>query len=188
MINYNNRIILGTAQFSNNYGLLKVKNNIQNNHKLLDKIIKYKCHGIDTALAYGKAQQIIGSWLIKKKFTPNIYTKISGSGNLNELTVRFSKCLEDLKINKVEALLIHNQNSWKNNNMKKFSEKLINDEKINRIGISIYDEEAIPDDSLATIIQIPLNIFNHNILYSKKLEKFINKGGEVHVRSIFLHI
>ena len=45
MINYNDRIIIGTAQFSNNYGLSKVKNNIPSKHKLLDKALEYKCHG-----------------------------------------------------------------------------------------------------------------------------------------------
>lgn len=186
MINYNNRIIIGTAQFSNNYGLSKIKNNIPTKHKLLDKALEYKYHGIDTALEYGNAQKIIGSWVIKNKNIPKIYTKISGLGNINELNKMFSKCLEDLKVNKVEALLIHNQSNWRNKSTKLFAEKLINTNQINHIGVSVYDEEAIPDDSLVSILQIPINIFNHNILYSKKIERFINKGGEVHVRSIFL--
>ena len=114
MKNYNNRIIIGTAQFSNNYGLSKIKNNIDNKHKLLNKILEYKCHGIDTALEYGNAQKNIGSWIINKKHIPKIYTKISCSGNINESNKMFSKCLKQLKIDKIEALLIHNQNNWKN--------------------------------------------------------------------------
>ena len=100
MINYNDRIIIGTAQFSNNYGLSKVKNNIPSKHKLLDKALEYKCHGIDTALEYGDAQKIIGSWAIKKKYIPKIYTKISGLGNINEL-------------NKIYGHLICKMNSMK---------------------------------------------------------------------------
>ena len=186
MINFNDRIIIGTAQFSNNYGLSKIKNNLEEKHNLLNKIMDYKCHGIDTAIQYGDSQKNIGSWILKKNINPRIYTKIPGTGSKNDMDEIFEKCLKELKINKVEALLIHNQNKWKNNNTKSFAENLINTDKIKRIGVSIYDQKAIPEDSLASIIQVPGNIFNYKLLTSKKLERFINKGGEVHVRSVFI--
>lgn len=186
MVNLNDRIIIGTAQFANNYGLSKIKNNLEEKHDLLNKIMNYKCHGIDTAIQYGQAQENIGSWILKNNIYPKIYTKIPGIGSKNDMENIFKKCLNQLKINKVEGLLIHNQNTWGNNNTKLFAEKLIKSKKINHIGVSIYDQKFIPEDSLASIIQVPGNIFNYKLLTSKKLERFINKGGEVHVRSVFI--
>jgi len=121
-----------------------------------------------------------GETLDETKESPNHGEPINDMENI------FKKCLNQLKINKVEGLLIHNQNTWGNNNTKFFAEKLIKSKKINHIGVSIYDQKFIPEDSLASIIQVPGNIFNYKLLTSKKLERFINKGGEVHVRSVFI--
>ena len=124
--------------------------------------------------------------MLTKNLYPKIYTKIPGAENKNEMHNIFKKCLKQLKLNKVEGLLIHNQNTWGNNNTKLFAENLIKTKKVNHIGVSIYDQKFIPEDSLASIIQVPGNIFNYKLLTSKKLERFINKGGEVHVRSVFI--
>ena len=61
----NNKIIIGTAQFSNNYGLQNYSNTIKKKFDILNKVVHYKCHGIDTALNYDKSQKNIGNWLSK---------------------------------------------------------------------------------------------------------------------------
>jgi len=182
----NNKIIIGTAQFSNNYGLQNYSNTIKEKFDILNKVIHYKCHGIDTALNYDQSQKNIGNWLSKNSNKIKIYTKIIGKKNIKQMELSFQKCLSELKSENIEGLLFHNQDSIKFKETKLFAEKILNNKKINKIGISIYDSYAIPDNTEINFLQIPGSIFNQKFLKSKKLHKYIDKGGEVHIRSIFI--
>ena len=186
MKSINNKIIIGTAQFSDNYGLSKNSSNIKEKKKLLDRISHHNCYGIDTALDYGNAQKIIGSWLQNNNNELKIYTKISGIGDSKELDKMFLQCLKELNVEKCQALLIHNQKKWKNKNVQLFANNLLSTNKVKQIGVSIYDYELVPLKSVASIVQVPGSIFNQKVLNSKNLKNFIKNGGEVHVRSIFI--
>jgi len=186
MKNINHKIIIGTAQFSDNYGLSKNISNIKEKKILLDRIAHHNCYGIDTALDYGNAQKIIGSWLQNNSNELKIYTKISGIGDFKELDKMFLKCMKELNIEKCQALLIHNQKNWKNKTVQLFTNNLLSANIVKQIGVSIYDYELVPSNSEASIVQIPGSIFNQKVLNSKNLKKFVKNGGEVHVRSIFI--
>lgn len=186
MKSINNKIIIGTAQFSDNYGLSIKNTTIKEKKELLDRILHHNCYGIDTALDYGNAQKIIGSWLQNNSNKLKIYTKISGIGDFKKLDKMFLQCLKELNVEKCQALLIHNQKNWKNKNVQLFANKLLSTNKVKQIGVSIYDHELVPSNPEASIIQVPGSIFHQKVLNSKNLKNFIKNGGEVHVRSIFI--
>jgi len=185
MKNYNQNIILGTAQFSGNYGLGTFNPN-KDKTNLLNKIIKYNCYGIDTALNYKNSQKYIGKWHLNNKNNIKIFTKIKGNKNIKEMKDSFEKCLDELQRDKIEGLLFHNQESINFKETKALSKYLIKEEKINRIGLSLYDEHNIPKDIRIKFIQIPGSIFNQKVLKSKRLHNYLKIGGEVHIRSIFI--
>jgi len=186
MKNFNQNIILGTAQFSDNYGLNVSKKKDKDRKKLLNKIIKYNCYGIDTALNYENSQKHIGKWLLENKSNIRIFTKIQGNNNIRKMKNSFEICLKELQRDKIEGLLFHNQESINFKETKALSKYLIKEEKINKIGLSLYDEHVIPKDIRINFIQIPGSIFNQKILRSKKLQYYLKIGGEVHIRSIFI--
>lgn len=181
----NKNIILGTAQFSDNYGMYNCSKPLTEKFQILDKVIHYNCHGIDTALDYDKSQTNIGNWLSKNQYNTKIYSKIKGARDINQMYLSFEKCLKQLKIDKLEGLLFHNQDDWQYDETKILAKNLLKSNKVGSIGLSIYDEYAIPDNRI-NFLQIPGNLFNQKILKSKKLHKFINGGGLIHVRSIFI--
>tara|TARA_B100000686_G_scaffold331260_1_gene394558 strand:- start:13290 stop:14144 length:855 start_codon:yes stop_codon:yes gene_type:complete len=185
MKNYNQNIILGTAQFSGDYGL-GIFNSNKDKTNLLNKIIKYNCYGIDTALNYKNSQKHIGKWLLNNKNNIKIFTKIKGSKNIKEMKNSFEKCLNELQRDKIEGLMFHNQESINLKETRYLSKYLFEEKKINKIGLSLYDKLAIPNNIDINFIQIPGSIFNQEILKSKKLHYYIKIGGEVHVRSIFI--
>lgn len=193
---YINKIILGTANLSSNYGL---ENKRFKNLKDLKKIFKYlkkrnKKIFIDTAQAYGNSEKILGKIFYKKKI--QFITKIILKKNdiyVNHFSKKIIKSIKNLRTNKIYCLLIHNTNFLKNeknlNKIKKILIKLKKEKLIKKYGISIYDIKELkkiykkfnPD-----VIQLPLNVFNHSKEKSLWLKKMFAQKKEVHVRSIFL--
>ena len=69
------KLILGTANLENEYGILRDKFKKKNLKKLLNLFQKKKLT-IDTAFSYKKAEKIIGNISIKNKNYFDIITKI----------------------------------------------------------------------------------------------------------------
>lgn len=183
---FNQDIIIGTAQFNKKYGLSKSKLTIKQKYNYLDEIIKLNCYGIDTAYAYDKAQNNIGHWIKINKSSPKIFTKITGLDNLEKMKKQFYECLSQLNLNSIEGLYIHNQDGFKYKIVSELAKYLLKKNQIKKFGISIYDVDAIPNNPVVSILQVPGNIFNQNILNSDELHKFYERGGHIYIRSIFI--
>ena len=187
MKTHNNNIIIGTAQFTKNYGINNTNSHFKNKFEYLDEIFKLGCSGIDTALNYGNAQKTIGLWLKNNNYKMKIYTKISDTQtDLSALDNIFKKCLVELNLKKIEGLLMHNQNDWHKKEVQSFANKILKNNLVNSFGLSIYNKSSIPVHPNIKILQIPGSIFNQEILTSKELRSYIESGGEVHVRSVFV--
>ena len=188
-----NKIILGTAQFGNNYG---IANDNKCSERTSVNIIKFaeknKIKEIDLATLYNNLDIISKANLKKFKIILKINIKNSDYNNFNNKIVKEIKNTE-LKIKKkINTILIHNQNFFKFKNSKLIFKKLLILKKkkiINKIGISIYDIKLIPyiiKKFKIDIIQLPFNIIDQrldNQYYLKILKK---KKIKIHVRSIFL--
>jgi predicted oxidoreductase len=72
------------------------------------------------------------------------------------------------------------------NNLDCYIEKLIINKKIEKFGVSIYEENNIQYKNYINLMQLPANIFNQDLLRSKTILKFIQNGGTIHIRSIFI--
>ncbi len=186
MENINNNIIFGTAQFDKNYGLEKNNNSLSQKINFLNKIEQHNCYGIDTALAYKDAQKTIGDWIRFTNKKPRIYTKISNLNIDTNLDNLLARCLNELSIEALEGLFIHNQKEWKNNATREFASKTLEKGLIKSFGMSIYDSSFIPIHQNVQLLQVPGNIFNQEVLNSDQLNVFYENGGQIQVRSIFL--
>lgn len=186
MKNKNSKIIVGTAQFIKKYGINRKTSYFKNKSDYLNEIYQSGCYGIDTALNYENAQKSVGVWLKNNKYKTRIFTKIPDVSANSSLDLLFKKCQDELNLNKIEGLFLHNQHDWNKKEVQSFASKLLEKKLVRYFGLSIYDKSAIPKHNDIKILQVPGSIFNQDLLISNELNSFIESGGKVHVRSIFV--
>lgn len=188
------KIVLGTAQFGMNYGIL---GNKKINDKEIKKIEKFttkkKIRFIDTAFIYGESHNVISKSRLNKL---NIVTKIKIPPNTkniksftNEIILDF---LKKLNTKKIYGILVHDLKDLKGtrgqiflNSLKKIKEKKL----VKYIGVSIYDPNElnviwktwVPD-----IVNVPFNIFDQRLLESGWLNTLYKNKVQIFARSCFL--
>ncbi|MAV65096.1 MAG: hypothetical protein CMG00_07905 [Candidatus Marinimicrobia bacterium] len=187
---------IGTAQFDQNYGILKKNVKKKTYKSFFSKINKSeRIKLIDTAPSYGNAEKQIGEVKnLKKKLSTKFLTfntKVKKS-NLYFVKKSIDLSLKKLKRKKIDYIMFHNENDFVNSD-----EKIINylnlqkkKGKIKKIGISTYDVYKISyylKKYNFDFFQIPINLFN---LDNKKLKYLINCKKkykiEFHIRSVFI--
>ncbi|MFN3599035.1 MAG: aldo/keto reductase [Aquificaceae bacterium] len=110
------KLLLGTANFGMDYGIAFGKRVPKEEvFRMLDLAKEKKIFGIDTAPAYGKAQEIIGEYLQKKVKPFRIITKLPKRSYKDTLEVKNTllKSLENLKVDSIDYLLIHSFETFK---------------------------------------------------------------------------
>ena len=191
-----NKIILGSANFNQIYGVKR--NFIRKNEirKLFNIAFKNNIKTIDTSPLYNNSERIIGS-LNNNRF--RIISKIPPiPKNIKKKDIeKWQKrnvmaSLKNLKIKKFDCLLLHDAKCLLSKNAVEIYKGIKNIKKngfTNKIGISIYDFEVL-DKILKKfkfdLIQTPFNILDRRLLESGWLEKLKKRNIEVHARSIFL--
>ena len=187
----NKKIILGTAQFLNQYGIANT------NQKKISKSIFYKIlnlslnNGIstlDTANSYNNEKDI-GNFIkangIEKKI--KIITKITSLKitKKKDITKILEKSLKNLNIKKFHTIFFHDQNDIDfilENNF--FFQKIKKEFGNPNFGLSLYDKKVlkkIDKINLINCVQVPLNFLNDDFLKLKYQKNF-----KIFARSIFL--
>ena len=191
-----NKIILGSANFDQKYGISRnfiLKSEIK---KLFKLAKKNKITTVDTSPSYDKSEKIIGS--LNEKNFKIISKTLAVPKNLERkkikswLKKKSIMSLNNLKIKKFECLLIHDAKSLLGKNGNEIYEgiKEIKKSKLtNKIGVSIYDfyilGKILKKFKFDTV-QAPYNILDQRLVKTGWLKKLKRKKIEIHVRSIFL--
>ncbi len=165
--------ILGTAQFGlNYYGVSNFEKRKKDTdiYAILDKAFESGIRYFDTAPGY-KSEKILGNFIKTNKLAKNvkIITKVPSLGhNSKNLSSIIKKSIEnslnDLKVEKIFCLLMHDQLDIKKiEKEKNFLFKIKKDYNIKNFGFSVYDLKfakyilsIFPDASL----QFPYNFLN----------------------------
>jgi len=191
-----NKIILGSANFNQIYGIKKnfiKKKEIKKSFKLA---LKNNIKIIDTSPLYNKSEKIIGL-LNNNKFKiiskiPKIPQNIKKKNIKKWLKLKAINSLKNLKIKKFECLLLHRVDSLLSENGNEIYKNIKNMKTIgltNKIGISIYDFNIL-DKILRKfkfdLIQAPFNILDQRLVTTGWLKKLKKRKIKVYARSIFL--
>ena len=114
------KISLGTAQFGINYGINKKKINFKEIKKISDYSNKIKIKKIDTAIAYGKSEKILGSFSLKNwRITTKIPAYRSSYGDpVKWVKDQINSSLNSLRVKRLHGVLFHNTNDLFNSNGK----------------------------------------------------------------------
>lgn len=188
-MNLNAKIGLGTVQFGLDYGISNIRGKTPKKEvkRILELAQNEDINILDTAIAYGDAESILGSigvdnFKVVSKFLPKQNLNIS-------IEEQLIKTLSRLKIVSIYGYLAHrpadildNPGQWK-------SLKRIKEEgKVNKIGFSLNDpnelERLLEKNFIPDLVQVPFNYFDRR--FEEAIKQLHLQGCEIHSRSIFL--
>lgn len=187
------KLIIGTANFSNRYGI----NNSSIEKKKITEIFQYckkkSIKYFDCSFEYNNIESFHKNIL---SHNAKIYLKFKlekDTKKKNSIKKTINKINNFIKKNiKLYCLMFHDINDLKNENINSFLDYISNlrkQKKIKKIGISIYHPDELKVIKKKNFnfdyIQIPLNIFNQNF-NNKNTEFLRRKGTKFLARSIFL--
>jgi len=186
------KLALGTAQFGLDYGITNHSGQVAIGEvKNIMNYAKYKdIDTLDTASGYGNSEKILGEIGVNNY---QIITKTTPLENgVDGVIKSFYQSLDNLNIEQVDGLLIHNIDDAKDKRFGELFHKL-NDLKekgmIKKIGFSTYTPEQVDfllENFDFDIIQIPFNVFDMRLIDGGQLKKIKDNNIEIHARSVFL--
>jgi aryl-alcohol dehydrogenase-like predicted oxidoreductase len=189
-----NRIVLGGAQLGLPYGILNGGETLSREEvaRILDTAVDRGIDSIDTAIAYGQSESVIGE-TSQNRF--NVISKLPplpvDISNVSEwVHSQVQGSLSRLKCTSLDALLLHRPQDLigaQGAELYAAIGSLMAEKMIHRFGVSIYspdDLEGIIDTFEIHVVQAPLNVFDRRIL--GVTDKLSALNIEVHVRSVFL--
>jgi len=190
------KLALGTAQFGYHYGIANQKGKISQIDAALifEYAISSGLDTLDTAIAYGESEKVLGALGVKQW---NIISKLPSIPedcvNISEwVNDSIESSLERMKVDKLEALLLHCPEQLLGPHGEKLYlalSELKSNALVNKIGISIYnplDLEKLLADYSFDVVQAPYNILDQRMSTSGVFSMLHNDNVEIHVRSVFL--
>ena len=186
-----NRLIIGSANFVQKYGIDLAKVEHNEIKKILNLAKKKNIFKIDTAEAYLKNANIFKNINKKFEFSTKVipdYKWISLEFCQKKLEEHFNS----FNTNKIQALLLHDEKIlFTKNGLKIFKnlEELKKRKYFEKIGLSIYNTNClnyVTSNYNIDVVQCPYNILDKRILTTGWFDKLKNQGIETHIRSIFL--
>ena len=191
------KLALGTAQFGLDYGVSNTAGQVKlpEIKKILAEAKKYNIDTLDTAIAYGNSEKILGDVGVDNF---NIVTKLPPVPKATKdialwLNNQVQSSLQKMQIKSLSGLLLHESSDLiKASNLELFNSlsKLKDDGIVSKVGVSIYNPDEL--DALAErgikidIVQAPFNILDRRLESSGWLHKLHVAGIEIHTRSAFL--
>ena len=190
------KLALGTVQFGLNYGVANTSGriSIEEAGAILERASELGIDTIDTAIAYGDSEAVLGKLL---KPHQNIITKLpSIPGTVFQVwewvEEQVNRSLDRLGVGAVYGLLLHHPEQLlgdKGSELFNSLQRLKSEGRVSKIGVSIYapDElEKLVDRFDFDLIQAPLNIIDRRLVESGWADQLKSSGIEIHARSTFL--
>ena len=180
---HKSKIVIGTAQLGLIYGITNKSGKISTEEmrKIKKLAEKNGIRTIETAESYGSSEKSLGKINIKNfktitKLPINLPTK-----NIEKWVFKSIKnSINNLKVNKLHGILIHNTNQLTGKLGEKIYSSLIKAKKlglVNKIGISIYSMDELKfilSKYKFNIVSAPFSIINQQLVKSGCINKLKN--------------
>lgn len=195
------KLCLGTVQFGLDYGIIgQKKPSLEYSVKCLDYATQNGISAIDTATAYGTAEEVTGAFLAKKtiprdklfistKFLPNILDDCSPEDFERVIRKNLQRSLHTLHLDYVDAYLLHSARYAFRPDILAALAIMQKEGLARKVGVSVYEpEEAMAcfASQYVDFIQAPYSIFDHRMKKSGVLAAAEKSGCELHTRSAFI--
>lgn len=184
------KIVLGTVQFGVDYGINNSagKPSVQNVFDIIDHAYESGISELDTADAYGNAQEVLKDYLSQSKNNVVIMSKFTRTPNVS-FTESFNRSLERLGVNKLEGYYFHRFKDFLEFNEFEHVKSLKSQGKMKILAVSLYDLEELKVAAKhpeVDLIQLPFNVFDRSEEKIKWLKIAKENNKLIYVRSVFL--
>lgn len=191
---------LGTVQLGMNYGIANTdgKPSEAQSFSILEAALSGGVNTLDTARAYGDSEAVIGRFLKTwKGQLPNIVTKIPRlQGETEKELTAFAASsaeasLEKLGVGKVSAIMLHGATdpAIHGKACANAMRYLLDQGYTDRVGVSVYTAQDIRGMlayDVFSVTQVPMSIFDQQLLADGSIAALASRGYDVFVRSVFL--
>lgn len=194
-------LCLGTVQFGMDYGVNNQKKPVlEQAIQMLDYATQNGITTIDTANAYGTAENVLGEFINSKtmprsslsiisKLKPNVLDGYSEKQYFDIIAENLFQTLRILKTDYLDGYLLHSARYVFNDEILYALSKIREAGYVNNIGVSIYEVDEAKKgiaSNVVDLIQLPFSIFDQRM----KNEGVFNipeiTSTEIHSRSAFL--
>lgn len=190
------KLAIGTVQFGLDYGIANQSGQppIAESGRILDVAKKSGIDVLDTAIAYGDSENILGRLGVDDfKIVTKLPAVPFGLDDIHSwVEEQVHASLTRLGLESVHGLLLHRSKDLLQQSGKDLIATL-NEVKVKglveKIGVSIYDPEELEQVTQLIkidIVQGPLNLIDRRLETSGWLNKLFQEGVDVHTRSVFL--
>ena len=195
------KLCLGTVQFGMDYGVQGgSRPSVKDAVAMLDFAVRNGVDSIDTAAAYGTAEEVVGEFLssrtvprdavqVVSKFGMDIFGGVSAEEFPDRLRAAAERSLKRLRTDYLDAFICHVPSAAGDAAVVSAMAALKETGLARHVGFSVY-ETAEAMACLASdgvdFIQAPFSVFDQRIKSSGVLAKAAAKGVDVHTRSAFV--
>ncbi len=187
------KLALGTVQFGLDYSISNTAGQVSVDEvsKILDFARSVNLDTLDTAQAYGSAEQVLGSLAQTRHF--KLISKISQANSLpDKLRPSIEQSLQTLKLDVLDGILLHDADILLQPQGSVVYDQLTQAKHaglVKKIGVSVYHPQQLIElcqRFSLDMVQLPLNLFDQRFL-ADEVQAVINQQQlEVHCRSAFL--
>ncbi|MCM1232786.1 MAG: aldo/keto reductase [Ruminococcus flavefaciens] len=195
------KLCLGTVQFGMDYGVFNTpKKDPEYCIKCLDYATQNGIDAIDTAAAYGTAEQITGEFLARRtipreklyistKHLPNILDDYSPEDYIRVIRDNLQKSLTTLHTDYVDAYYFHSSRYAFEPALLDAIAAMQEDGLARTAGVSdYYPDEALTcfENRKINCIQAPYSIFDHRMKENDVFTKGYEAGFNIDIRTVFI--
>ena len=190
------KLALGTAQFGLAYGLANATGKVPSNtiEQLLKVASEFNITMLDTAIAYGDSEQVLGQHnLAKFEITSKLPAVPPSCLNVEEWIVEQTvSSLKRLRTDKLNDLLLHRPDQLLESNGEKIYKSMLRLKEqgmVDKIGVSVYGPDELSELIKRfdfDVIQAPMNILDRRMENTGMLKQLKKTGVAIHIRSAFL--
>ena len=189
------RLMLGTAQFGLDYGISNDLGQVPEDaaFAILDRAGTFGIRLLDTAPAYGNAEDLLGRYMRQSGATHfRIVSKVSLGTGSPEVALAGVRRSIDILGGCLEAVLMHAPHELASAAGERLWAGLLDLRDAGmcrRIGISAYVEDepvVLAQRYHPDLIQVPLSVLDQRLADDGSIERLAGQRVAIHVRSIFL--
>ena len=195
------RLCIGTVQFGMDYGVQGgARPSLADAVAMLDYATQNGADAIDTAAAYGTAEEVVGEFLSRKtlpresvqvisKFGMGVFEGADVAAYPQRLKAAAETSLKRLRTGYLDAFICHVPSAAGDEAVVSAMSALKESGLVRHIGFSIYEtDEAMACMAAGTVdfMQAPFSVFDQRMRAAGVLAKAAAKGVDVHTRSAFV--